>query len=174
MRIGVAGIGAVGAEVARSLDRGDDPGCALSGIAARTVEKAAALNENLRHPVPVRDFADLAAASDCVIEALPPALFGDLAEPVLRAGKHLIVIPAKKLACRKDDQALARPQHRLSQITEQRRGQRLDDAIAYRRQICEVAHWYRVSQIFIQRGCFFGSSCRDAAQPAPGNVATIQ
>ena len=48
MRIGVAGIGAVGADVARSLDRGDVPGCGLSGIAARTIEKAAALNETLR------------------------------------------------------------------------------------------------------------------------------
>ena len=102
MRIGVAGIGAVGAEVARSLDRGDVPGCGLSGIAARTAKKAAALNENLRHPVPVRDFADLAAASDCVIEALPPALFGDLAEPVLRAGKHLIVLSASQLLGRDD------------------------------------------------------------------------
>ena len=97
MRIGVAGIGAVGAEVARSLDRGEVPGCGLSGVAARTVEKAAALNETLRQPVPVLDFAALVEASDCIIEALPPALFGDLAEPVLRAGKHLIVLSASQL-----------------------------------------------------------------------------
>jgi aspartate dehydrogenase len=43
MRIGVAGIGAVGADVARSLDRGDVPGCGLSGIAARTVGLTGAL-----------------------------------------------------------------------------------------------------------------------------------
>ena len=107
MRIGVAGIGAVGAEVARSLDRGDVPGCGLSGIAARTVKKAAALNESLRQPVPVLDFADLAQASDCVVEALPPALFGDLAAPVLRAGKHLIVLSASQLLGRDDLISLA-------------------------------------------------------------------
>ncbi|MGB0786323.1 MAG: aspartate dehydrogenase [Alphaproteobacteria bacterium] len=102
MRIGVAGIGAVGGEVAKSVDRGDVPGCKLSGISARTVEKAAALNEALRQPVPVLDFADLAEASDCVVEALPPALFGDLAELVLRAGKKLIVLSASQLLGRDD------------------------------------------------------------------------
>ena len=107
MRIGVAGIGAVGAEVARSLDRGDVPGCGLSGIVARTVEKAAALNETLRQPVPVLDFTALAEASDCVVEALPPALFGDLAAPVLRAGKHLIVLSASQLLGRDDLISLA-------------------------------------------------------------------
>jgi aspartate dehydrogenase len=107
MRIGVAGIGAVGAEVARSLDRGDVPGCGLSGIAARTVKKATALNESLRQPVPVRDFTALAEASDCVVETLPPALFGDLAAPVLRAGKHLIVLSASQLLGRGDLISLA-------------------------------------------------------------------
>lgn len=102
MRVGVAGIGAVGGEVVQSLDRGDVPGCRLSGIASRTVEKAAALNETLRQPVPVLDFADLAEASDCVVEALPPELFGDLAETVLRAGKKLIVLSASQLLGRDD------------------------------------------------------------------------
>jgi aspartate dehydrogenase len=107
MRIGVAGIGAVGAEVACSLDCGEVPGCKLSGIAARTTEKANALNEILKQPVPVLDFRALTEASDCVVEALPPALFGDLAEPVLRAGKQLIVLSASQLLGRDDLISLA-------------------------------------------------------------------
>ena len=43
MRIGVAGIGTVGAKVARSLYRGDVLGCELSGIAVRTVGLTGAL-----------------------------------------------------------------------------------------------------------------------------------
>ena len=107
MRIGVAGIGAVGAEVARSLDRGDVPGCRLDGVAARTFERAAELNDTLQHPVPALDFAALADQSDCVVEALPPALFGDLAELVLRAGKHLIVLSASQILGRDDLISLA-------------------------------------------------------------------
>lgn len=107
MKIGVAGIGAVGAEVARSLDRGGVPGCILSGIAARTAEKAAVFNETLKQPVPFYSFEDLAEASDYIIEALPPALFSDLAAHVLRAGKHLIVLSASQLLGRDDLISLA-------------------------------------------------------------------
>lgn len=107
MRIGVAGIGAVGAEVARSLDRGDVPGCRLDGVAVRTFERAAELNDTLQQPVPALDFAALADQSDCVVEALPPALFGDLAKPVLRAGKHLIALSASQLLGRDDLISLA-------------------------------------------------------------------
>lgn len=107
MKIGVAGIGAVGAEVARSLDRGGVPGCILSGIAARTAEKAAVFNETLKQPVPFYSFEDLAEASDYIVEALPPALFSDLAAHVLRAGKHLIVLSASQLLGRDDLISLA-------------------------------------------------------------------
>jgi len=107
MRIGVAGIGAVGAVVACLLDNGEVPGCELSGIAARTTKKANTLNETLKQRVPVLDFRALAEASDCVVEALPPALFGDLAETVLRAGKQLIVLSASQLLGRDDLISLA-------------------------------------------------------------------
>lgn len=107
MRIGVAGIGAVGAAVARALDNGEVPGCALGGLAARTSEKAAALNDTLKHPAHVVDFGTLALTCDCVIEALPPALFGDLADPVLRAGKQLVVLSASQLLARDDLISLA-------------------------------------------------------------------
>jgi aspartate dehydrogenase len=108
MKIGIAGIGAVGAEVARSLDRDDAPKCQLAGVAARTPARVAELNRTLKQPVQAFDFATLAAQSDCVVEALPPALFGELAETVLRAGKCLIALSASQLIGRDDLIALAR------------------------------------------------------------------
>lgn len=42
--------------------------------------------------VPVVAVADLAARADVVVEALPPALFASLAEPVLAAGKTLVAL----------------------------------------------------------------------------------
>lgn len=40
MRIGIAGLGAVGEAVAQPLDRGEVPGCELVCVAARTCERA--------------------------------------------------------------------------------------------------------------------------------------
>ncbi len=101
-KVGIAGIGAVGATVARMLDRGGIPGCRLAGVAARTVEGSAALNADLEQAVPDLHFEALAVECDCVVEALPPDLFGQIAEPVLRAGKQLVVLSASQLLGRND------------------------------------------------------------------------
>ena len=108
MKIGIAGIGAVGATVAGMLDRGGIPGCRLAAIAARTAERSAAMNAQLKNPVPNLDFETLAVTCDCVVEALPPNLFAEIAEPVLRAGKQLVVLSASQLLGRNDLLEMAR------------------------------------------------------------------
>ncbi len=97
LKIGIAGIGAIGAGVARAVDQGTVPGFVLTGIAASDTKKLDALNAELANPVPLMDFGTLARECDWVIEALPPTLFEKLAEPVLRAGKTLVAMSCSQL-----------------------------------------------------------------------------
>ena len=102
MKIGIAGMGAVGLRVAQELDQGGIPGCTLAGFSARSPERAAELNAQLSTAVPYHDLTRLADHCDLVIEALPPALFNDLAVSVLEAGKTLVVLSASQLLGRQD------------------------------------------------------------------------
>ena len=97
MKIGIAGIGAVGLNVALSLDRQEIPGFQLAGFSARSKERAAEFNEVLSLPVPYYEFAGLSQHCDLVIVCLPPNLFKELAIPVLTAGKILVVLSASQL-----------------------------------------------------------------------------
>ncbi len=107
-KIGIAGTGAIGANVARALDRGDVPGFALAGIAASRQDRLDELNAQLSVPVPGMSFDALAKNCDWVLEGLPPMLFRDLAQPVLSAGKALIVLSCSQLLEHQDLIAHAR------------------------------------------------------------------
>jgi aspartate dehydrogenase len=50
MKIGIAGLGAIGLHVAQELDRGGIPGCELAGISARNADRAADANATLSKP----------------------------------------------------------------------------------------------------------------------------
>ncbi|TCN20336.1 aspartate dehydrogenase [Sinorhizobium americanum] len=108
MKIGIAGIGAVGSSVARALDRGEIDGCALAAISARSSERAAEFNSGLTASVPNLSLEEMARECDMVLEALPPPMFDQVALPVLRAGKTLIVMSASQLLTRNDLVELAR------------------------------------------------------------------
>lgn len=97
MKVGIAGTGAVGSEVARAIDRGDVPGCTLHAVAARTPERGRELTSTLQTPVKVVDFTALADRCDLVLEALPPELFERIARPVVLAGKILVAMSASQL-----------------------------------------------------------------------------
>lgn len=102
MKIGIAGMGAVGLRVAQELDQGGIPGCTLAGFSARSAERAKELNGHLSTAVPHYELAEIAHHCDMVIEALPPNLFNDLAVSVLQAGKTLVVLSASQLLGRQD------------------------------------------------------------------------
>jgi aspartate dehydrogenase len=105
--VGVAGLGAVGKTLVKRLDDGIF-GLRLSAIAVRDPEKAAETIRNLKHPVPLVTIPELAELADVVIECAPAHLVGEIAEPVLRAGKTLIVLSCGALLDRMDLVALAR------------------------------------------------------------------
>ena len=74
MKIGIAGMGAIGLRVAQELDQGGIPGCTLAGFSARSTLRAAEANAQLSTPVPCYELGEIANRCDLVIETLPPAL----------------------------------------------------------------------------------------------------
>lgn len=102
MKIGIAGMGAIGLRVAKELDQGGIPGCTLACFSARNAARAAELNGRLSTIVPHYNLTEIANHCDLVIEALPPSLFENLAAAVLGAGKTLVVLSASQLLGRQD------------------------------------------------------------------------
>jgi aspartate dehydrogenase len=87
IKIGLAGCGALGSIIASHLLAGV-PGYQLVGVAEL---------KPLDLPVPRMDFAELAAAADMVVEALPPDVVPELARAVLPQGKKLWLLSAAAL-----------------------------------------------------------------------------
>ena len=101
LKVGVAGLGAIGMPVARWLDGGVER-LSLSGVSAGNKERAARRVSDFKTPPVVSDLAKLVAASDVLVEALPPDQFLGLAEPTVAAGKILIVLTLTSLLTRMD------------------------------------------------------------------------
>jgi aspartate dehydrogenase len=88
--VAIGGLGAIGLEVARRLDKGVE-NFKLIAVSARDVPAARSRVAAFRSPPPVVPLAELAGA-DIVIEAAPVAVFDQIAEPAVEAGR--ILIPA--------------------------------------------------------------------------------
>jgi aspartate dehydrogenase len=79
LRIGLAGLGAVGLDVARRLIDGDVPGLTLTAIAVRDADKARRALPQIGDMIALRTATALADDCDVVVECLPPALFRGVA-----------------------------------------------------------------------------------------------
>ena len=94
LRIGIAGLGAIGSEVARRLDTGI-PGLMLAVVAVRDPEQ---VNRTLgRRDLEIASFARMAEACDVVVECLPPAVFREVAAPAVAAGRILMPLSVGQL-----------------------------------------------------------------------------
>src|ERR1700754_4863977 len=86
LRVGLAGLGAVGLAVARRLDAGI-PGLTLAAVSARDLEKARrnlpCMANGLRTCAPEA----LAEHCDVIVEGLPPAAFRPVALRAIEAGR---------------------------------------------------------------------------------------
>ena len=92
VRVAVAGLGAIGLEVARALDAGDVPGMTLTAVAARDLARARERCAAFRAPPAVRPAGELADLADVVVECAPAAAFPDIARPALEAGRTLVCV----------------------------------------------------------------------------------
>ena len=94
LNVGIAGFGAIGQAVAAAFATEDGiPGLRLAAIGARDAAKVrATLPSGLSVPPAIVGVTDLAAHADIVIECAPAVLLPSIAEPVLRAGRIVVVL----------------------------------------------------------------------------------
>lgn len=92
VKVAIAGFGAIGKAVARSIAAGALPGIVLTAVASRDRDKTLADLMALGVSVPVLPIDQLATVADVVVECAPAAVLGQIARPVLEAGKKVIVL----------------------------------------------------------------------------------
>jgi aspartate dehydrogenase len=102
-RIGLAGFGAVGQQVAQAVD-GGQLDVTLAAITSGDLEKArtraAAL---LQKPPPVVSLAEAVELSDLIVEAAPASAFPEIARRTLEHGKSLLVLSVGALLGREEE-----------------------------------------------------------------------
>jgi aspartate dehydrogenase len=109
LKIALAGLGAIGAAVARRVLNEGIPGIQLVAVAARDQQKARDTLAGMNGAaIPVVEIGDLAGMADLVIECAPAALMDRIAQPVLRSGKKLLVLSAGALLPRPELLELAK------------------------------------------------------------------
>ena len=106
LRIGIAGMGAIGKNLAMKLDAGV-PGIRLTAIAVRDVAAARA-RVDLKWPCVFTDIGGLEPHCDLVVECAPSKLLPDIARPLLQAGKKVMVLSVGALLLHMDLIDLAR------------------------------------------------------------------
>jgi len=94
LRIGLAGFGNVGQDVARRLSEGAIPEATLVAVSARSLPRAT-LNAAVLYPPPlVVPLAELPALVDVVVECATADSFPEIARLTLSAGRMLIAVSA--------------------------------------------------------------------------------
>ena len=88
LTVGIAGLGAIGLHLARTLDAGVE-GLRLAAVSARDLKKAQANIAGFKAPPMLVPNAELAAC-DIVVEAAPAAAFEEIATAAIAAGKIFV------------------------------------------------------------------------------------
>jgi aspartate dehydrogenase len=107
LKIGVAGLGAVGLGVARRLEAGI-PGLVLAAVAVRDQDKARRNLPAIGERIPIVAAEALAQSCDVVVECLPPQLFRGVASSAIEAGKIFMPLSVGRLLENWDLVALAK------------------------------------------------------------------
>jgi aspartate dehydrogenase len=96
VKVGLAGLGAVGLEVARRLEAGI-PGLALAAVAARDHAKARRNLPDAGSRIPIVAPEALAETCDVVVEGLPPKVFRGVAESVIAKARIFMPLSVGQL-----------------------------------------------------------------------------
>jgi len=96
LTVGIAGLGAVGLNVARALEEGI-PGLTLAAIAVRDRDKARRNLPGAGERIPIVAAEALAQTCDIVIECLPPQLFRSVGVSVIDRGKIFMPLSVGQL-----------------------------------------------------------------------------
>jgi aspartate dehydrogenase len=95
--VGIAGLGAIGLKVAKTIDAGEIPGLTLTAAAARDVEKAKRNLAEFKTPPKFVGLSELAGHADVIIECVPAKHFAEVAEPALAQGKIFVPLSVGQL-----------------------------------------------------------------------------
>ncbi|EAR52661.1 hypothetical protein OG2516_00504 [Oceanicola granulosus HTCC2516] len=102
LRVAVGGFGAIGKPVVRALHEGID-GLELTAVSARDTGRAETwMTRELGRAYPAMPLARLGEVADVVVECAPPQLLGELARPVLEAGKVVVALSVGALLSNPD------------------------------------------------------------------------
>lgn len=107
IRVAIAGLGAIGRAIARSLNDGI-PGLALACAAAGDRAKAQSWLDAQGIPCPLVALEDFPKHSDIAIECAPSSALERICRPMLEAGKQVMVLSAGALLPRPDLMDLAK------------------------------------------------------------------
>jgi aspartate dehydrogenase len=106
-RVAIAGLGAIGRVLARSLAAGM-PGLALAAVATRGQEKARAWLAAEHIDCPLVEPEELPDHADLAVECAPAAVIDRICRPMLAAGKSVMVLSAGALLERPELMDLAK------------------------------------------------------------------
>src|SRR5215831_15094583 len=96
LKVGIAGLGAVGLNVARRLEQGI-PGLVLAAVALRDRDKAQKNLPGAGERIPIVPAEALAETCDVVIECLPPELFRSVGLSAIDRGKIFMPLSVGQL-----------------------------------------------------------------------------
>ncbi len=96
LKVGLAGLGAVGLEVARRLEAGL-PGLALAAVSARDHDKARRNLPDAGTRIPIVTPEALADSCDVVVECLPPKMFRGVAMAAIERGRIFMPLSVGQL-----------------------------------------------------------------------------
>ena len=108
LRIAIAGLGAIGKSLARTLAAGGVPGVTLAAVSAKNLDRAREFVQTLAVKAAALPIADLEPIADIVVECAPAALLPQIATPFLKAKKQVIVLSVGALLSHPDLIELAR------------------------------------------------------------------
>jgi aspartate dehydrogenase len=96
IKVGIAGLGAVGLEVGRRIEAGI-PGLVLAAVSVRDVDKAKRHLPAVGTRIPVVAAEALAETCDLVVECLPPAMFRAVASSAIERGRLFMPLSVGQL-----------------------------------------------------------------------------
>jgi aspartate dehydrogenase len=106
-RVAIAGLGAIGMEVAKALDHGIE-GLELAAVSAANIDKHRSWLDKLSKVPAALPIERLADAADIVIECAPSKLVRSIVSPVVSRGKTAVVLSVGALLENEDLIELAR------------------------------------------------------------------
>ena len=92
IRLAIAGLGAIGMQIAETVRAGRLPGFAIGAVSARDVDAARQRLAAIGVDVPVVGVDELEPHADIVVECAPAELLPRILTPFLRAGKKGVVL----------------------------------------------------------------------------------